>query len=221
MSTPPAAEILRFIAASEPLERTLQRFPALDREALEAILLAAARAGPSTEPGPRQRPSVEQPTGVPGRSPPPKSPLPSTGGGKGRGPAKALRIYSDGAARGNPGPAGAGAVLKDSSGEVVERLGRFLGQNTNNFAEYMGLLLGLRRARELGASSVEVFSDSELLVRQLKGHYQVKAPNLRPLFQEASELLRSFEQVRLTHIRRELNQEADEMSNRAIDERLE
>jgi len=105
-------------------------------------------------------------------------------------------------------------------GTIVERLGKYLGQNTNNYAEYMGLILGLRRAHELGAESVEVFADSELMVRQLQGVYRVKAPNLIPLFEEAKALLRRFSKVKLSHVRRELNLEADEMSNRAIDERM-
>lgn len=131
-----------------------------------------------------------------------------------------MRIYSDGAARGNPGPAGAGAVLVDAEGNVLERLGRYLGRRTNNYAEYEGLLLGLERASELGAKEVEVFADSELLVRQLQGRYQVRSPNLRPLWVRARELLQGFERVRLQHIPREKNELADEMSNRAIDERL-
>lgn len=131
-----------------------------------------------------------------------------------------LRVYSDGAARGNPGPAGAGAVLVAPDGRIVERLGRYLGINTNNYAEYKGLLLGLERAHALGAREVEVFADSELLIRQLAGTYKVKAENLKPLFQEAQALLRRFDRVRLVHVPREQNQEADEMSNRAIDERM-
>ncbi|MCI0573111.1 MAG: ribonuclease HI family protein [Myxococcaceae bacterium] len=134
---------------------------------------------------------------------------------------RVLRVYSDGAARGNPGPAGAGAVLTDTNGRVLERLGRFLGIQTNNYAEYQGLLLGLERARELGVHAVEIYADSELMIRQLNGEYRVKSPSLRPLFEEAQALLRGFSHFRLTHVRREQNVEADEMSNRAIDERLQ
>ncbi len=131
-----------------------------------------------------------------------------------------LRVYSDGAARGNPGPAGAGAVLVEPSGQVVDRIGKYLGVQTNNFAEYMGLLLGLRRAKELGVREVEVFADSELMIRQLGGRYQVKSPTLRPLYEEALRLLNTFVRVKLVHVPREMNAAADEMSNRAIDERL-
>jgi ribonuclease HI len=131
-----------------------------------------------------------------------------------------MRVYSDGAARGNPGPAGAGAVLVDTNGQVVDRIGRFLGVQTNNFAEYTGLLLGLKRARELGVDEVEVFADSELMIRQLSGRYQVKSPSLRPLYEDALKLLGEFSRVKLVHVPREMNAQADEMSNRAIDERL-
>lgn len=131
-----------------------------------------------------------------------------------------LLVYSDGAARGNPGPAGAGAVLFAPEGHVVERLGRYLGTNTNNYAEYMGLIIGLERAHELGAREVEVFADSQLMIRQLGGTYKVKAENLKPLHREAQALLRRFDKVKLVHVPREENKDADEMSNRAIDDRM-
>lgn len=134
--------------------------------------------------------------------------------------AQRLRVYSDGAARGNPGLAGAGAVLVQPSGQVVDRIGKFLGVQTNNFAEYTGLLIGLRRARELGVKEVEVFADSELMIRQLGGRYQVKSPSLRPLYEEALKLMNDFTRVKLVHVPRAMNAAADEMSNRAIDERL-
>jgi ribonuclease HI len=129
-------------------------------------------------------------------------------------------VYSDGAARGNPGPAGAGAVLVDESGDVVAELGRFLGNQTNNVAEYEGLLLGLDRALELGATDLEVLADSQLVIRQLSGIYRVRNEGLRPLFERAKSLLARFRRVELRHIPREMNAAADEMSNRAIDERL-
>lgn len=133
---------------------------------------------------------------------------------------KRLRVFSDGAARGNPGPAGAGAVVLDSKGRVLARVGRFLGKQTNNVAEYEGLLLGLARAKELGAGEVEVRADSLLLIRQLEGAYQVKNAALKVLHAKAKALLRSFDRVDLRHIPREENTLADEMSNRAIDERM-
>ena len=131
-----------------------------------------------------------------------------------------VQVFSDGAARGNPGPAGAGAVVVDSSGNVVAEVGRYLGQQTNNVAEYQGLLLGLRHALKHGANEVEVLADSQLLIRQLSGIYRVKHPGLIPLFEEAKKLLKQFRKVDLRHIPREQNGAADEMSNRAIDERM-
>lgn len=129
-------------------------------------------------------------------------------------------VWSDGAARGNPGPAGAGAVLTDSEGRVLERRGRFLGRQTNNYAEYQGLLLGLEAAQQLGAREVGVRADSELLVRQLEGKYKVRNAGLKPLHEQAVKLLRSFERFDLKHVPREENALADEMSNRAIDEQM-
>jgi len=134
--------------------------------------------------------------------------------------AKRTRLYSDGAARGNPGPAGAGAVILNPDGHVVAKIGKFLGESTNNVAEYMGLILGLRRAKAMGIKELDVFSDSELVVKQLSGDYAVKAEHLRPLHEEAKGLLQAFGAVKVRHIPREENAEADLMSNRAIDERL-
>jgi ribonuclease HI len=131
-----------------------------------------------------------------------------------------VRVFSDGAARGNPGPAGAGAVLTDTSGNVIARLGRYLGRQTNNVAEYEGLLLGLKHARELGFREVEVRADSQLLIRQLKGEYAVRHAGLKPLHAEVLRLLRSFDRFDLRHVPREDNALADEMSNRAIDEEM-
>jgi len=136
------------------------------------------------------------------------------------GQMRRVRVFSDGAARGNPGPAGAGAVVLDSDGRVLKKLGRFLGRQTNNVAEYEGLLLGLRWARAHGAREVEVRADSQLLIRQLEGSYAVKNEVLRRLHAEALALLRAFDKYELTHVPREENAAADEMSNRAINEQL-
>ncbi len=134
--------------------------------------------------------------------------------------AKRTRLYTDGAARGNPGPAGAGAVIVSPDGHIVAKIGKFLGDSTNNVAEYMGLILGLRRAKAMGIRELDVYSDSELLVRQLSGDYAVKAEHLRPLHDEAKSLLGAFSTIQVRHIPREENAQADAMSNRAIDERL-
>lgn len=202
MAPPDLADILRYIGREEPLSGTVRAFPGLSREDLGRLLEAAASrlAALPPEPSPEPRP-------------PPLAPGPA------RVPPR-LKLFSDGAARGNPGPAGAGAVLMDAEGRVVARLGRFLGIQTNNYAEYMGLLLGLKHARSLGVKELEVLADSELLIRQLQGRYQVKSPTLRPLYEEANALLGQFSRVKLTHVPREKNKVADEMSNRAIDERM-
>jgi len=136
------------------------------------------------------------------------------------GQVRRVRVFSDGAARGNPGPAGAGAVVLDENGRVLKKLGRFLGRQTNNVAEYEGLLLGLRWARAHGAREVEVRADSQLLIRQLEGSYAVKNEVLRRLHAEALALLRAFDKYELAHVPREENAVADEMSNRAINEQL-
>ena len=130
------------------------------------------------------------------------------------------RLYCDGAARGNPGPAGAGAVIVNPAGHIVAKIGKFLGEETNNVAEYMGLILGLKRAKAMGIKELEVLADSELVVKQLNGDYAVKAEHLQPLHAEAQALLKAFDQIEVRHIPREENGQADAMSNRAIDERL-
>lgn len=134
--------------------------------------------------------------------------------------AKRTRLFTDGAARGNPGPAGAGAVIVNPDGHIVAKIGKFLGDSTNNVAEYWGLILGLKRAKAMGIKELDVFSDSELLVKQLAGEYAVKADHLRPLHDEAKALLQGFTTIHVRHIPREDNAAADAMSNRAIDERL-
>jgi len=128
-----------------------------------------------------------------------------------------LRVHTDGAARGNPGPAGAAALLFDESGACVAEVARYLGVATNNVAEYRALLLGLARAKELGAKSVEVVTDSELMARQWSGEYRVKNKDLKPLYEEARACARAFERVEVRHVRRGENAAADEAANRAID----
>lgn len=131
-----------------------------------------------------------------------------------------LLLYSDGASRGNPGPAGAGAVLMKPDGTIVARLGKYLGRQTNNHAEYMALIIGLRAALDLGATDIEMIADSELLVKQIKKVYRVKNEQLKALYDEATALISRFPRATIRHVLREYNREADEMSNRAIDERM-
>lgn len=129
-------------------------------------------------------------------------------------------LYTDGAARGNPGPAGAGAYICTEDGAVVAEIAEYLGETTNNVAEYKGLLYGLEKLVELGAQEVEVLADSELMVKQLNGLYRVKHPNLIPLYREAQALLKKIPSYTIRHVRREMNKDADRLSNLAIDDRF-
>jgi ribonuclease HI len=131
-----------------------------------------------------------------------------------------LRIHTDGGARGNPGPAGAGVVIKNAdNGEVVRRAHKYLGETTNNQAEYLAVILGLREAADLHPDSVMVVADSELLVRQLTGEYKVKNAELAKRFLEVRNLeVRLGKPVRYRHVPREQNREADALANKAMDE---
>ena len=126
-------------------------------------------------------------------------------------------LYTDGGARGNPGPAGIGAVLLTASGDVVEELGDFIGTATNNVAEYQALLAGLELALDRGVERLDVFLDSELVVRQVNGQYKVKDAGLKPLHAQACQLLSRFPEVDVKHVRREQNAEADRLVNEALD----
>jgi len=128
-----------------------------------------------------------------------------------------VTAHCDGGARGNPGPAGFGAVIQDSQGQVVARLSEFLGHQTNNYAEYKGLLAVLAWALANGVRRLRVFSDSELIVRQMKGIYKVKNPGLRPLWEEAQRLARQFDAFEMRHTLRGGNKEADKLANAAMD----
>lgn len=133
------------------------------------------------------------------------------------GPYPRLVVNCDGASRGNPGPAGAGAVLATPDGEVVSEIAEGLGETTNNVAEYTAVIHGLQRAKELGAADVLLRSDSLLLVNQLTGRYRVKTPHLVPLARRVRELAAGFDQIRFEHVRREFNAEADRLANLGVD----
>ncbi|HEX2765788.1 MAG TPA: ribonuclease HI family protein [Candidatus Limnocylindria bacterium] len=129
-----------------------------------------------------------------------------------------LLIHTDGAARGNPGPAGAGAVLRDvATGEVVAEIAEPLGWATNNVAEWTAVRLALEEARRLGATHVDLRMDSELVARQINGIYRVKHPDLKPIHAAVMDMLRSFDGYTVGHVPRELNKDADRLSNVAID----
>jgi ribonuclease HI len=128
-----------------------------------------------------------------------------------------LVVHVDGGARGNPGPAAAGAVLSTPDGEIVDEASELLGIATNNVAEYRGLLLGLARAKALGASEVEVVNDSELIAKQVNGVYKVKHAAMRPLYLEAMTALREFGCWSIRSVPRAQNADADALVNQALD----
>ena len=128
-----------------------------------------------------------------------------------------LVVHVDGGSRGNPGPAAVGVVVSTPDGEVLDEVGEVIGVSTNNVAEYRGLLLGLERARALGATEVEVVNDSELVARQVQGDYKVKHAGLKPLHQQALTALRAFDRWSIRSVPRERNARADALVNAALD----
>ena len=128
-----------------------------------------------------------------------------------------LVVHVDGGARGNPGPAAAAAVLSTPAGEVLDEVHELLGVVTNNVAEYRGLLLGLARARDLGATEVDVVNDSELVARQVNGDYKVKHPDMKPLHAEAMRALSGFDRWSMRSVPRAQNAAADALVNQALD----
>jgi ribonuclease HI len=126
-------------------------------------------------------------------------------------------IHSDGGARGNPGPAGIGAILNLEDGTILAEISLYLGETTNNQAEYRALIAGLEKAKELKAEEVDCYLDSELVVKQLNREYKVKNAELAPLFLQIHNLSLSFKKIKFIHIRRELNKEADRLANEAMD----
>ncbi|NCU44766.1 ribonuclease HI family protein [Candidatus Falkowbacteria bacterium] len=129
-----------------------------------------------------------------------------------------LISYTDGGARGNPGPSGIGVVLQNKDGETIGEWSEFLGIATNNQAEYKALLLALKQAVALGVVELDCRLDSELVVKQLKGEYKVKHPDLKPLFEQAKSLISQIKNVSFKHIPRELNKQADQLANQAMDQ---
>jgi len=128
-----------------------------------------------------------------------------------------LFTFTDGGARGNPGPAATGIVIKDENGHTVDAYGEYLGEQTNNFAEYTALISALKRAKELGATEVECALDSELVTKQMLGQYKVKEPGLQKLFIQAYNAATQFKKIKYRHIMREKNKEADKWVNDTLD----
>src|SRR5438067_1739940 len=128
-----------------------------------------------------------------------------------------LIVHTDGAARGNPGPAGIGVVIERDTGQVVQRIARAIGRRTNNQAEYEAVIAGLSAAHDLEATHVTLMLDSELVAKQLRGVYRVKHPELKPLSERARALLQRFARVRIVHVPRGRNADADRLANEGVD----
>jgi ribonuclease HI len=134
---------------------------------------------------------------------------------------KELKLYTDGCARGNPGLAGAGYVITDMNGQVIEEGSKFLGKKeTNNTAEYGALIVGLSRCMSHSKGIIHVYSDSELLVKQMKGEYRISKPHLKKLAEQVHRLLNNFQKVTFQHIMRKKNSRADSLANKAVDDTL-
>ncbi len=160
----------------------------------------------------RLRESAAHLSAAPRRATPPSPPTKVHTGGT-------VTLYSDGASRGNPGEAAAGFVILDAHGAELTAKGVYLGRCTNNMAEYQALILGLHEAHQLKAERLTIRLDSELVVRQLEGRYQVKDAKLKPLYTKAMSLLRGFAAHTINHVPRRENQRADELANQALDAR--
>ncbi len=130
----------------------------------------------------------------------------------------AYRANIDGGSRGNPGPASYGVVVRDPKGEVIAQLKKYIGRTTNNVAEYYGLIAALDYAQSNNIHALRIESDSELLVKQMRGQYKVKSEDLKPLFERAKKMSQSFSSFRIDHVYREQNAEADALANEAMDE---
>lgn len=129
-----------------------------------------------------------------------------------------VTAFIDGGARGNPGPAGYGVIIKDAAGKKLDEVSQFLGHRTNNFAEYSGLLAALEYALQHGHAALKIVSDSELLVKQIRGIYKVRSPELRVLYDQARIMIRKLQWFQIEHVRREMNREADQLANAAMDQ---
>jgi ribonuclease HI len=128
------------------------------------------------------------------------------------------RVNIDGGSRGNPGPAAYGVLIRDARGEIVAKLKKYIGRMTNNVAEYYGLIAAMDYAQSHGIRALRVESDSELLVKQMRGQYKVKSADLQPLFERAKKMSQAFDVFRIEHVYREQNREADALANEALDE---
>lgn len=193
-SLPSEKKILQHLSETLSITKTLKRFPSLTPPYLQEVL---QRCADRAEEGPNLPPPDLHPDEIP-----------------------EFCIHADGGSRGNPGEAGAGAVISDSRGRTLKELKIYLGIATNNEAEYQAAILALERALELGVKRVALFLDSELVVRQLRGEYRVREPRLKSLHHKARETLNRFSQYSILSIPREENRRADQLANEAIDQKI-
>jgi len=200
---PSAAAILKTLAVALSGEALTAYFPEHSGAEIRQILAEAAEQLRGQEAPPSRIPDAV-----------PEAAASPAQGGDGH-----FVLFSDGASRGNPGLAGAGIQILDRAKNEILAASKFLGQCTNNEAEYQALIFGLQEARRLGATAISIFLDSELIVRQLQGRYQVKNERLKVLFGQVRMELAKFKSHRVGHVPRNQNQRADEMANRGIDER--
>lgn len=131
-----------------------------------------------------------------------------------------VNIYTDGGSRGNPGKAATGVVIKDTHGTILAEYGEYLGEQTNNFAEYSAIISALEKAKELGATEVNAYLDSKLVVEQLNGNWKVKEPTIQKLFVQAYNAASAFKKIRFIHVLREANKEADAQVNKILDSQV-
>jgi ribonuclease HI len=201
------ADLLRLLAKTLDVAALLARYPEVSPQNLREILReAAGRLEEASKKGSRH---TAVSVGEKAR------PLQSSSAEKDE-----CVLYTDGASRGNPGPAGAGAVLLDGRQKILGESFKYLGETTNNEAEYQALVLGLTLAREKGLKRLRLRSDSELVVRQLQGRYKVKHPRLQVLFKKAKGLIRVFKTFHVESVLRDENAHADRLANQAIEEAL-
>jgi ribonuclease HI len=197
---PDPLELISFIADHESLQLSRDEFSGVTEERLRTILRAF----------------VSEVSGVP----PKRTQIAAAtvaAKAETKKPSSRIVLFTDGASRGNPGPAGAGWVIQDEGGEVLGKGGAFLGRRTNNEAEYEAVIRGLKAALEHGANEVFLRSDSELLVKQINGTYRVKDERLQALYHTAREALQRFRRFDVKHVPREQNMDADAQANQAID----
>lgn len=131
-----------------------------------------------------------------------------------------VTMFTDGGARGNPGPAAIGVVIKNHKGDVIQKTGKYIGESTNNDAEYKALLDGVTSLKEMGATKVKCYLDSELVVKQMNGLYKVKNQNIKTLWSKIKIIEKSFEEISYHHVKREKNMEADSIVNEVLDSAL-